>query len=430
MYISKLVALLSAIILTSLLSNAASAATVSMVASGNNSFYVQGSGMNEAAGIELSIKYDQTLTSPKIEQGNVGGMFVSNPIISLNTIKIAIVSANRFPENAQIAKISFAPNSASSPLPIITAYNFIDSKGAPLTKTTSNLTAESPAIINEITQPTATPDSTPVATSPTTTTTVVTSTSNQNPTYIGGVAFPVETSVKSDAQPIAQTTPDPTIPEYTPESTSTTVLEQTKPEEKQTDVSKTDVTVQHTIYKGVLDRFKQFGGVKKLTGMTELFNKKVALSIQQVPEVLLSDGKNKATLTIDLSDRIIGASTNFATNGGKLISFKQNPQIKGRWVVEIIPENSRLDVVLTIITEGEELDYPLTVAPIIKTTLPIDEVGWNRFIKEIGTKKVPLHDFNNDGIRNYIDEYIFVANFLANKSIKKAETFKKTDKKR
>ena len=32
---------------------------------------------------------------------------------------------------------------------------------------------------------------------------------------------------------------------------------------------------------------------------------------------------------------------------------------------------------------------------------------------EPGTPKAPLHDFNGDGVRNYIDEYIFAANILA-----------------
>ena len=65
---------------------------------------------------------------------------------------------------------------------------------------------------------------------------------------------------------------------------------------------------------------------------------------------------------------------------------------------------------------AEEFEYPLTVAPPAKTALTLDESGWNRFLKEVGTSSAPQHDLNNDGLRDYVDEFIFVANHIARKS--------------
>jgi hypothetical protein len=149
--------------------------------------------------------------------------------------------------------------------------------------------------------------------------------------------------------------------------------------------------------------------------MVALFDKKVAQTIHQKPEVLLSDGQSKAELTVDIPARI-NYSPNFAVNGGTLVSFKQDKQIKGRWIVEVSPEAGTVKVTVTIIVGAEEFEFPLTVTPPVKTAIALDESGWGKFLKEVGTTKSPIHDLNNDGVRDYVDEFIFVANYLAGKS--------------
>jgi hypothetical protein len=130
---------------------------------------------------------------------------------------------------------------------------------------------------------------------------------------------------------------------------------------------------------------------------------------------VLSNGKDIALLTIDIPARI-KTSPNFAVHGGTLVSFQQEKQQNGRWMVEVLPENGTLKATVTILAAAEEFEYPLTVAPPVKTALTLDEKGWDQFIAETGTTQAPLHDFNADGIRDYIDEYIFAANIIAKKS--------------
>lgn len=121
-------------------------------------------------------------------------------------------------------------------------------------------------------------------------------------------------------------------------------------------------------------------------------------------------------MTIDISART-NSSLNFAVNGGTLVSFKRDTQSKGRWIVEVLPKSGSAVVTLTILSGTEVYEFPLTVVPPVKTALTFDERGWGRFLKEVGTVNAPLNDLNNDGVRDYKDEFIFVASCFLNKTV-------------
>lgn len=178
--------------------------------------------------------------------------------------------------------------------------------------------------------------------------------------------------------------------------------------------SKSERFPQFIIYKGILDRFKQNNGIKKFSTVIALFDKTITQSVHQEPAVLLSDGHSKAILTVDLPAGI-NFSPNVAVSGGTLVSFKHDKQMKERWIVEVLPDAGSINVSITIIAGAEGFEYPLTVSPPIKTELSLDESGWNKFLAEVASQTVLLHDFNNDGVRDYRDEYIFVANLIAKK---------------
>lgn len=64
-------------------------------------------------------------------------------------------------------------------------------------------------------------------------------------------------------------------------------------------------------------------------------------------------------------------------------------------------------------------EIPLTVAPAIPAESKIGKKGklteadFILFLKERGTEKAPRFDLNGDGKRDYLDDYIFTANFIA-----------------
>jgi hypothetical protein len=159
---------------------------------------------------------------------------------------------------------------------------------------------------------------------------------------------------------------------------------------------------------------KAYSGTRTLPALAALFAKKVTQTIRQEPDPVLSNGKNKVIVTVDMPVRITVSPT-FSVNGGTVVSSRQEKQVKGRWVLEVLPEADAVRTAVIITAGAEEFEYPLTVAPPVKTVLTFDENGWNRFVREVGSAEVPRHDFNEDGVRDYIDEYIFVANYLARK---------------
>jgi hypothetical protein len=68
----------------------------------------------------------------------------------------------------------------------------------------------------------------------------------------------------------------------------------------------------------------------------------------------------------------------------------------------------------------------LTVVPPLPANLKIGnggkltEADFNQFLKERGTDKAPRFDLNGDGKRDYVDDYIFTANYLV--KLETAET--------
>lgn len=409
--------LLAALFIVLSIKSVLAVATLSVTPSGDSSYIVQGNGMDGVAGIQLDIAYDAaSLTNPTVTQGGLvaGAMLAANTSLP-GHIKIAIISTRPFSGSGAIASISFASKKGSGGITSVTT-SMIDGTGSAIASSTANPTSET-AAPEVITTPgipfsqtsqqdlssTQQQSSSVIATASTGTTTM--------PTYLGTVTLPTEQQQRADVQPATSMT----VPVSSEEPAATKAVEQSQPANKPASEAKPEETPQYIVYKGIIDRFRQHKGNNNLSTMAGLFDKKITTSIHQEPAVLLSDGQSKATVTADIPVRIT-SSPNFAVNGGVLVSFKQNKLSKGRWIVEVLPEAGASRVNLTIIAGVEEFEFPLTVAPPLNTGVSLDESGWIRFMKDVGTTEAPMHDFNNDGTRDYVDEFIFVANYLARKS--------------
>ena len=374
------------------------AASVSITPLDGKTFSVYGSNMDGVAGIQLDISYATTLVSPTVTSGDLvaGAMFYPNPNIP-GLIKIAIIRTTTFSGSGQIAKISFASGSGSATL--LPTYSLIGSDSKPFTAPSNNI---------------ASPDTnvTVGQTTPPPTSTSLTTTASATQSIPGTIVLPTDLQQRTETAPVP---PPTTSSAVAGEAQVIKASEQNPATGKAADEAKTEETTQYIVYNGIAERFKQYTGSKKLSDIMLLFDKKVTQSINQDPAIMINDGKSKATLTVDIPARIT-SSPNFAVHGGSLVSFKQEKQIKGRWIVEIQPEAGPGNVTLTILAGSEQFEYPLTIIPPVKTKLTFDEKGWNSFIKETGTAQAPLHDLNSDGVRDYTDEFIFVANYLLNKA--------------
>lgn len=209
--------------------------------------------------------------------------------------------------------------------------------------------------------------------------------------------------MKSDTKP-AETTGTP----VTPDAETTSATTAAEPPAEQPEVAKLEEPkkaeeVKVTTYSGVVERFRTYQGEKSPAILAALFKKEVAPAIRQEPPVALSDGKTNVTIIAALSSRD-GKSPNFALNGAKLVSLKKDEE-SDKWIIEALPLEKALKVSLTILNGHEVIEYPLTVAPAL-SDIASSEAGFSSFLKNKTT------DLNGDGKHDYIDDFIYTANYL------------------
>lgn len=110
--------------------DASKVASLSVLASSNSEYVIQGNNLVGVAGIELTVSYDSTkLSSPTVTRGGLfpDALFQDNPQLTPSSIKIAIVSATDMSGTGQLAKISFATATGPGAVSIVSA-NTINSK--------------------------------------------------------------------------------------------------------------------------------------------------------------------------------------------------------------------------------------------------------------------------------------------------------------
>ncbi|ABB32080.1 pentapeptide repeat protein [Geobacter metallireducens GS-15] len=169
----------------------------------------------------------------------------------------------------------------------------------------------------------------------------------------------------------------------------------------------------YAVFKGVLERFKGYSGDRTPKALRALFDEPVATSIKQDPAICITDGKMMIKVLLELPESGSNAP-NFALRGARLTSLQK--QGDNRWLIEAVPEAGKIEATLTIVNGEKIVDYPLTVAPRVDVDVDkngvTDEGDFSLFLSKNGAAKVPAYDLNGDGKHDYIDDYIYTANYL------------------
>lgn len=403
----------------------AEAASVSVTSSGNGTFVINGQGMDTVAGIELAVSYDSSsLNNPSVSQGGL----VSGALMAANTnnpgsIRIAIISTRPFSGSGPIATISFANHSGTGNINV--SSSMIDSKGAPVAGggTASAVDSSSATAGSGLLQTAGIPFSQPTSTTATTpaagTTTIASTASTASPstasvpTYLGTVSMPTDVPTKSEnTKPADSTAPDPNLngariaaPETgkpsEPPAMDKTVAEMPKP-----------VKAKETSYVGTLENFRTYTGEKSPAKFVALFNKEVAKTIHQEPAIAVSDGKTSVKIVVKL-ESIADKSPNFALSGAKLVSL--NRDNSSGWIIEALPQTGTLSANLTILSDSDIIDYPLTLVPPL-SGITGSETDFSNFLKDSGVA-APKRDLNDDGKHDYLDDFIYTGHYLIQKNI-------------
>jgi hypothetical protein len=400
--------------LVSIFANAATghaAANLKLVSVGNGVYSLQGTGFNGVAGTDVVIQYDQTaLANPKVTWGSLASGY---PVSNTNTagqVHIAAVNLNAnatSPGRGTFVTITFDTVGQSSGN-ITANANLIDNNG-------DRLSPEQVSVVpiagsSGTSQTSQEADNNSVTAS--TTGSGTNSNGNTSNFLLGRVTMPTDGTAAPEK---VKEQPPPLLPEPVQEKEKTIVTANTEvpqpanehlPPEKVSEKKSTPAI-------SVLERFRLYEGDKSPKALMALF--KNVEGILQEPLVALSDGNSKIKVFIEhhYSGKQVPY---FSLKGAKLASYRMEGE--SEWVIELVPDKGVYKATITIMQDGGIKEIPLTVAPHLSAKSKIDgkrkltEADFILFLKERGTEKSPRFDLNGDGKRDYIDDYIFTANFI------------------
>ena len=406
---------------------AAPALTIS--SGGNGVFDLQGSDFQAIGGAKIIIKYDtSTLANPRVTQGRLasGAIFLPNTLTP-GIVRVGVVSLNGMSGSGVVASIAFdLVGSSPGVIQDLQAEQVIDLEGRAVTVQQHVI---NPTLLSPPASGAAAPVPSPASDATTVSTATpgqpATSTVTPQPATRTGIVGGLPVQLQIDGTPVPPAGSDRTR-EKTPteQSDVTTALipatdtrtGEPTPPPRETPAGK--IQPDHVVYKSVLEQFRTFTGEKTPQTLTAIFTRHAMPAIRQEPAVALSDGTSKLYLTITLPSSEKKAP-NFSLKNATLVSLKIESD--SGWLIEVLPATGVYSATLTMLRGEAETEIPLLVAPPLPGGAGIGrddkltEADFARFLAERGTDKSPRFDLNGDGKRDYIDDYIFTANYLFRK---------------
>ena len=436
---NKIGRLLCAALLLAATSAGSAWAAPSLVITGQGGNYeLKGAGFEGIAAIDITLGYDTTtLSNPRVRQGGwvTGALFASNPNTP-GVIRLGIATTTTITGSGTIATLSFDSVWGKSPQFTSLAGTLHTASGTMMTPVASIMTQDtsgSSLAASSVLQPQTTTDqqASASASSSTTSTPVtmgsssVSSVSGQSTGSTVGTSVSMGSSSISGSGQFPAPAPEsgaPTHPSHEPAQpgagTSESVIESPPPAtvkyttgdvQAATGSSKEQQQpVRNIVYESIVSRFRTYSGPKTLQALTEIFSRQATAKFHQEPGIALSDGVTKVRVTLDRTPDL-SAAPNFAIKGAKLVALTND---ENGYYLEILPNAGVSEASVTVLAQGSTFDFPLVVAPLIdlknEPNGKFDEASFALFLKEQGAKG----DLNGDGRKDYLDEYIYTANYL------------------
>jgi hypothetical protein len=386
-----------------------------LVSSSGDGVFVVSATLDNVAAMQLNLSYDPTtLTNPRVALGSLtrGMMNASNT--GTNPIQIAAIGSKPIKGSGPVAVISF--DKTGSSLGVLTALNgsIIEGSGRSVAITAQII---NPTAVADLNAPSGNGNPGTGSGGDTKTPPVEIPVSNQPYVVGGSVTLPgdllaggqnketprqvAQENVERQkaSEPAAASEPTPTTPPPT----------ESQPPAPQPKKGVAQVTQPA---QSVLDKFRLFAGEKSVDNLTGLFNGNGAATFSQSPAIAITDGKATVKVTIT---KVTGENApTFTFNSARAVSVHSLGD--GDWEVVAKPEKGAINASIVMIANGEAQEIPLTVAPkaetvLSKSGLPQDD--FQLFLNDRGTATAPKYDLNGDGKRDYLDDYIYTANYLA-----------------
>jgi hypothetical protein len=378
--------------------------------------------MENVAGLDISVRYDATtLSNPRVAMGSlVSGM--ASAVNPSNPIRLAIVGTTGIKQSGTIATITFDRIGGSSGKITDLSGTLIDperKKVAMLSPSIQNPSDTDLQGNNASGSGSGSSDSTGNVTTASTSTNVAAVTTNQ-PFIVGGTLTlpPTETAGNEKRElSTPPTQPIPTAQTDAPERREIAREAAAPPADDGESSAQATKAAARAVpvpepAQSVLERFRIFRGERTVGTLTALFDRNSAAPFVQSPAIVIADGK--ATVKLVISKVTGNKAPNFAFDSASFVSVAHTGD--GEWEVIARPDGGTVKASVIMFSDGLLQDFPLTVAPKSEVVpgKPGEsaETSFLLFLKERGTALAPKFDLNGDGRRDYVDDYIFTANYL------------------
>ena len=371
---------------------------LSIAPSGDGSYVVQGIGVESAAAMDITVSYDPaTLASPQYTQGSMisGAMVAVNDTIP-GTVRIGIVRTTPVTGNGVIATLTFTRKGSGSGriLAIKTSMSNIDGKPLP--------------VVSQISQQS-------VTTADVSTTSVITGELAMT-SFASTAPAGVELSAKLAGGPSGKSEDKGGLSAEQSSGTGTPIEPMSVSQSTTVTAGASGITAasepsRNKIqqFDSILMKFKKFAGERTVKAVIELFAQDEMMSYHQQPAVALSDGKTPVRVTFISSIGEITAA-DMTVMGARVISVKKDPDYTNTWIAELMPEKNAYEASFAVSDGTLKRIYPLTVAP--KIDMKMNKSG-SMPEKDLSTYlSDQRQDVNKDGLNNYLDDYIYIANYL------------------
>ncbi|GAW65575.1 hypothetical protein GPEL0_01f0537 [Geoanaerobacter pelophilus] len=366
-------------------------------------FVLRGEQMAGIAGLDIAVGYDRnTLSSPRITMGNlVNGMLnSSNPS---NPIRIAIVGSKAVAASSGvIATIAFERMGDSAGVITLLTASLIDAKGRKLPiPATAIRNPQSPGHVE--TPPDGNPAESKEDKDEPLVIDATEATGRPAPVVLGGtVTLPQEQSQTAEPKGVPQEAQDREPPPVQPQRREAAPVEAREPESK----AAPQLPTRPVHLQSVLERFRQFKGERSVASLTSLFKPAGEQPLQQVPPIAIADGN--ATVTVVIAMETGERPPVFSFKGARFVSVSRTEE--GEWEVEAKPEAGVVEAGITMLYQGLSQEFPLTVTPALRLPTLQGSAATEASFRNFLAAGV---DLNGDGRVDYLDDYIFTANYLA-----------------
>jgi len=159
-------------------------------------------------------------------------------------------------------------------------------------------------------------------------------------------------------------------------------------------------------YEPILELMRNHNAPRDGNGLANLFSRPGDPAVRQSPAIALSDGRTALLIAARITP-VAGSPVNFSLEGAELLSMKK---IRGdEWQIRAMPGKGTLRMALVVMQGERKVRYPLTVAPPVPDGTDLSAHAFHQFFADDGGRL----DLNGDGLKDYQDDYLFLANYLA-----------------